>query len=97
MYLGVCGTDHMWWVHALSRFDGGFVSSCVTECTRLFLDVRRLFTGSLMYKECLGSSVKFLFYRDVVALLTSSGTIPAGRYTFSTYVGLRHPVVKRHA
>ena len=46
MDLGFCGTDHRWWVHALSRSVGGFVSSGVTECTKLFLDYRRLFTGS---------------------------------------------------
>ena len=43
MDLSFCGT---WWFHALSRSPGGFVSSGVTECTNLFLDFRRLFTGS---------------------------------------------------
>ena len=37
-----------------------------------------------------------LFCRDVVALLTPGDAIPAGRYTFSTDVGLRHPVVVQH-
>ena len=46
MDLSFCGTDCRWWVHALSRAAGGFVSSGVTECTKLFLDFRRLFTGS---------------------------------------------------
>ena len=39
--------------------------------------------------ECLRSSVYFLLScRDVVALLTSGGVIPARRYTFSTDVFL---------
>ena len=46
MDLSFCGTDRRWWVHALSRSAGGFVSSGVAECTKLFLDLRRLFTGS---------------------------------------------------
>ena len=32
----------------------------------------------------------------MVALLTPGGAIPARRYTFSTDVGLRHPVMERH-
>ena len=46
MDLSLCGTDRRWRVHAPSRSGGGFVSSGVTECTKLFLDFRRLFTGS---------------------------------------------------
>ena len=46
MDLSFCGTDRRWWVHAPSRSAGGFVSSGVTECTKLFLDFRCLFTGS---------------------------------------------------
>ena len=45
MDLSFCVTDRRWWVHAFSRSAGGFVSSGVTECTKL-LDLRRLFTGS---------------------------------------------------
>ena len=41
-----CGTDRRWCVHALSRSAGWFVSSGVTECTKLFLDFKSLFTGS---------------------------------------------------
>ena len=45
-----------------------------------------------------GISVCFLLScRDVVALLTPGGAIPARRYTFSTDVGLRHPVMEQHA
>ena len=33
----------------------------------------------------------------MVALLTPGGAIPARRYTFSTDVGIRHPVMERHA
>ena len=40
------GTDRRWWVHALNRSAGGFVSSGMTKCTKLYLDFRRLFTGS---------------------------------------------------
>ena len=46
MDLSFCGTDRRWWFHALSRSAGGFVSSGVTECTKLFLDFRQLFTDS---------------------------------------------------
>ena len=45
MDFSLCGTDRRWWVHALSRSAGGFLSS-VTECTKLFLGFNRLFTGS---------------------------------------------------
>ena len=44
MDLSFRGTDRRWWIHAFSRSAGGFVSSGVTECTKLFLDFRRLFT-----------------------------------------------------
>ena len=40
-----CGTDRRWWVHGLSLSAEGFLSSGMTECTKLFLDFRRLFTG----------------------------------------------------
>ena len=60
MTLSFCGIDRMGWVHALSRSAGGFVSSGVKECTKLFLDFMRLFTGSLLYRECLVYSVSFL-------------------------------------
>ena len=43
MDFSFCGTDRMWWVHAFSRSAGGFVSSGVTECTKLFPDFRRLY------------------------------------------------------
>ena len=90
--------DLRWWVHALSRSAGGFLSSDVTECTKLFLYFMRLFTGSLLYRECQGSSVCFLLScRDVGAHLTLGGAIPARRYTFLTDVGPRYPVMKRHA
>ena len=61
MDLSFCGTDRRWWVHALSHSAGAFLSSGVTECTKLFLDFRRLFTCSWLYRECLGSSVCSLF------------------------------------
>ena len=35
--------------------------------------------------------------RDVIALLAPGGTIPARRFSFSTEVGLIHPVMERHA
>ena len=96
--MDLSGTDRRWWVHDFSRSAGGFVSSGVTECTKLFLDFRRLCTGSRLYREYLGSYVCFLLScRDVVDLLTPGGEIPARRYTFSTDVGLRHPVMERHA
>ena len=53
MDVSFCGTDRRWWVHALSLSTGGFLSSGVTECPKLFLDLRRLFTGSRLYREYL--------------------------------------------
>ena len=50
------------------------------------------------YRECMGSSVcVILSCRDEVTLLNPGGAIPASRYTFSTDVGLRHPVMERYA
>ena len=43
MDLSFCDTDRRWWVHALSRSAGWFISSGVTECTKLLLDFRHLF------------------------------------------------------
>ena len=85
----------VWWVHTLSRSAGLFLPGGVTE---LFLNFRRLFTGPCLYRECMISSVCFIIScRDVVAILTPGGAIPAKRYTFSTEVGLKNPVIYRHA
>ena len=46
MDLSFCGIERRWWVHALSRSAGGFVSSGVIKCTKLFLDLMHLFTCS---------------------------------------------------
>ena len=46
MDLSFCGTDSRWWVHALSRSAERYLLSGLTKCTKLFLDVMRLFTGS---------------------------------------------------
>ena len=46
MDLSFGGTDRRYWLHPLGGSAGGFVSSGVTECMKLFLDFRRLFTGS---------------------------------------------------
>ena len=48
MDLSLCGTDRMWWVHALR----GFVSTGVTECTKLFLD----FGVCLQARDCTGNA-----------------------------------------
>ena len=48
--------------------------------------------------ECQGYSVYLLLScRDVVVILTPGGEIPEKRYTFSTDIGLIHPVMERHA
>ena len=47
--LSCCGTDCRWWVHALSRSAGGFVSSGVTECMKLFLTC-------LQARDCIGNA-----------------------------------------
>ena len=47
MNVSLCGRDGTWLVHALSFFSaGGFLSSSVIECMKLFFDFMRLFTGS---------------------------------------------------
>ena len=74
---------------------------CIKRCDR----VRSYFLTScviLQARDCIGNAwdllpAFFLSCRDVVALLTPGGAIPARRYTFSTEVGLRHPVTERHA
>ena len=41
-----------------------------------------------------------LLFRSILAhtsLLMSEGAIPTDKYKSSTYVGLRHPVIVRHA
>ena len=38
MDVSFCGTDRRWWVHVLSLSAAGFLSSGVTECTKLFLE-----------------------------------------------------------
>ena len=45
-------------------------------------------------------SILFHLVRSILAhtsLLMSGGAIPAKKYKSSTYVGLRHPVIARHA
>ena len=56
MDVSFCGTDRRWWVHALSLSAGGFLLSGVTECTKLCLNFRRLFTGSRLNREYLVTS-----------------------------------------
>ena len=68
MDLSFSGADRRWWVHSPSCAAGGFVSSGVTECMKLFLDFRRLFTGSSLYRECLGSSVCFFLLVEMCLL-----------------------------
>ena len=47
---------------------------------------------------CIGFSVCFcLSCRDVISLLTPGGAISARIHTFSTDVGLRHPVMGQYA
>ena len=96
MALTFCGTDRRWLVHALSRSAKGFF---IKWCDRVheIIYSRQSFVYSLV-TECRGYSVCFLLScRYVIALLTPVGAIPTMRYTFSTEVGLRHPVMERHA
>ena len=51
MDVSLCGTDRSWLVHALSLSAGGFLSSGVTECTKLFLDFMRL-----QARDCIGNT-----------------------------------------
>ena len=59
MDFSFCGTDRMWWVHVLSRSAGGFVSSGVTECTKLFLDLMQLFSY-LQGRDCIENTCDLL-------------------------------------
>ena len=92
------GVDCRWLVHADNLFSEGLHVMGWTECTKLFLDLRRFVGAIWPYRECLLSVVCFsLSLWEMVLLLIVGGAIPASWYRLSTLVGLRHPVINRHA
>ena len=80
----------------LMTFEGKFAG--FTECRKQFLDFKRLSTGICTYKEwasfvsCLALSILAHTSR-----LMLGGAIPDNKYNSSTFVGLRHHVIARHA
>ena len=68
-----------------------------TELRKHFL-FKRLSAGTWPCREWPIFVSCFFFYTlEHTSLLMSGGAIPASRYTSSTLVGLRHPVINLHA
>ena len=63
-----------------------------TECRTQFLDFKRLSAG-------IYSFVSYLSFSTLAQTspLMLGGAIPDNKYNSSTLVGLRHPVIARHA
>ena len=60
--------------------------------------VKRLYAGTWSCREW--AAFVFCFFFSTIAftsLLMSGGALPASRYSSSTLVGLRHPVIDLHA
>ena len=69
-----------------------------TLVRKLLLDFRRLLAGVCPNREWVSlSTCLVLSTLAHTLLLISGGAIPASKYKFSTFVGLRHPVMARHA
>ena len=72
------GVDCRWLVHADNLFSEGLHVMGWTECTKLFLDLRRFVGAIWPYRECLLSVVCFsLSLWEMVLLLIVGGAIPA--------------------
>ena len=72
------GVDCRWLVHADNLFSEGLHVMGWTECTKLFLDLRRFVGDIWPYRECLLSVVCFsLSLWEMVLLLIVGGAIPA--------------------
>ena len=69
-----------------------------TEYRKQFLDFKRLSAGICPCKEW-ASIVSCLAFSTLAhkSRLLLGGTIPDNKYNSSTSVGLRHPVIARHA
>ena len=69
-----------------------------TECRNQFLDSKRLSAGIFPCKEW-ASFVSCLALSNLAhtSRLMLGGAIPDNKYNSSTLVGLRHPVISRHA
>ena len=69
-----------------------------TECRKQFLDFKHLSAGIFPCKEW-ASFVSCLSFSTPAhtSRLMLGGAIPDNKYTSSTLVGLRHPLIARHA
>ena len=69
-----------------------------TECMKQFLNFKRLSAGIFPCKEW-ASFVSCLCFSTLAhtSRLMLGGAIPDNKYNSSTLVGLRHPVIARHA
>ena len=69
-----------------------------TQCRKQFLDFKRLSAGICLCKEW-ALFVSYLAFSTLAhtSRLMLGGAIPDNKYNSSTLVGLRHPVLARHA
>ena len=78
--------------HSLHLMTLGGEFAGFTECRKQFLDFKPLCAGIFPCKEW-ASFVSCLSF----STLALGGAIPDNKYNSSTLVGLRHPVIARHA
>ena len=84
--------------HSLTRTTFAGKWTGWTLVRKLLLDFRRLLAGVCPNREWVSlSTCLVLSTLAHTLLLISGGAIPASKYKFSTFVGLRHPVMARHA
>ena len=69
-----------------------------TECRNQFLDFKRSLLGFFQCKEWASfvSCLTFSFLAHTSRLMLG-GAIPDNKYNSSTLVGVRHPIIARHA
>ena len=84
--------------HSLHRMTLRGEFAGFTECRKQFLDFKRLSAGIYPCKVW-ASFVSCLafFTLALTSRLMLGGAIPDNKYKSSTLVGLRHPVIARHA
>ena len=84
--------------HSLHLMTLGGKFAGFTECRKQFLDFKRLSAGIFPCKEW-ASLVPCLSFSTLshTSRLMPRGAIPDNKYNSSTLVGLRHPMIARHA
>ena len=77
---------------------GGKLAGFTTECRKQFIDFKRLSAGICPCNEW-ASFVSCLAFSTLAhtSRLMLGGTIPDNKYNSFTIVGLRYPVIARHA